>query len=117
MLTWFSGEEIKVPEWHPQVRAPARPTWLKYVPSPAAMSFNFAIAQYHPLNNTRHNKGRHTWANFDAGVDSQGERQVYRMTLYFDSIFYVELDLLTQFGKQFYDPLCVNRNTCNGNIR
>ena len=95
VLTWFSGEEIKVPEWHPQVRAPARPTWLKYVPSPAAMSFNFAIAQYHPLNNTRHNKGRHTWANFDAGVDSQGERQVYRMTLDFDSIFYLELDVDT----------------------
>ena len=59
------GEQLMVPEWYPRLQTAERPSWLKFVPSPAAVSFNFAMSQYHPLTYTRHNKDRHTWANTD----------------------------------------------------
>lgn len=43
------GELPPVPCWHPTPKKPARPYWSKWVPSAAALSYNFAVDRYHPL--------------------------------------------------------------------
>ncbi|XP_074644688.1 uncharacterized protein LOC141901380 [Tubulanus polymorphus] len=43
------SEKIKPGGWTPTNNRPTRPTWSKYVPSPAALSYNFAVDQYHPV--------------------------------------------------------------------
>lgn len=45
-LLLFPGEELYAPHWHPVLTAPIRPYWARYLPSSAALSFNFAIDQY-----------------------------------------------------------------------
>ncbi|XP_033107869.1 inversin-like isoform X2 [Anneissia japonica] len=38
-------------EWNPGPRKkPVRPNYMKYIPSPAALSFNFAVDQYQPVS-------------------------------------------------------------------
>uniref|UniRef100_K1PRS0 Inversin n=1 Tax=Magallana gigas TaxID=29159 RepID=K1PRS0_MAGGI len=43
------GEKVNAPFWHPQQRKHTRPYWAKWIPSPAALSYNFAVDNYHPL--------------------------------------------------------------------
>ncbi|KAF6018661.1 INVS [Bugula neritina] len=40
------GEQLYAPHWHPSSSSIERPEWLSSHPSPAALSFNFAINQY-----------------------------------------------------------------------
>jgi len=40
------SEELYAPHWHPILTAPVRPYWTQYLPSSAALSYNFAIDQY-----------------------------------------------------------------------
>ncbi|KAF6041042.1 INVS [Bugula neritina] len=40
------NEQLYAPHWHPTLVAIVRPYWTKYMPSSAALSFNFAIDQY-----------------------------------------------------------------------
>ncbi|XP_023931035.1 inversin-like isoform X1 [Lingula anatina] len=41
-------EHIEAVQWFPRLEAPVRPLWFKYMPSAAALSFNFAVDQYDP---------------------------------------------------------------------
>lgn len=40
------GEQLYVPHWHPVLSPPVRPYWTRYLPSSAALSFNFAMDMY-----------------------------------------------------------------------
>ncbi|XP_064646687.1 inversin-like [Lineus longissimus] len=62
MLRDIYCEELQVPVWHPKLHPPVRPSWFKYIPSPAALSFNFAVDQYHPLV-ARRGSSRLTYMN------------------------------------------------------
>ncbi|XP_065888702.1 inversin-like [Dysidea avara] len=45
------GQELKAFHYEPpQPKPMVRPAYMKFVPSPAALSYNFAIDQYHPLH-------------------------------------------------------------------
>ncbi|KAK6166345.1 hypothetical protein SNE40_023064 [Patella caerulea] len=39
----------EAPFWHPILKKAIRPLWSSCIPSPAAVSYNFAVDQYHPL--------------------------------------------------------------------
>ncbi|XP_046555449.1 LOW QUALITY PROTEIN: inversin-like [Haliotis rubra] len=41
-------EAIQAPFWHPTLKRQVRPFWHRLIPSPAALSYNFAVDQYHP---------------------------------------------------------------------
>ncbi|XP_052812830.1 inversin-like isoform X2 [Mya arenaria] len=49
LVSQIYGEQIDAPFWHPNMYRPQRPYWTKLAPSSAALSYNFAIDQYHPL--------------------------------------------------------------------
>lgn len=49
LMSQVYGENISVPFWHPNQKKKARPYWTKWVPSAAALSYNFAVDRYHPL--------------------------------------------------------------------
>lgn len=49
LVSQIYGEHIEAPFWHPNMLRPQRPYWAKLAPSSAALSYNFAIDQYHPL--------------------------------------------------------------------
>ncbi|XP_052235059.1 inversin-like isoform X4 [Dreissena polymorpha] len=49
LVSQIYGEQIAAPFWHPNMLRPQRPYWTKLAPSSAALSYNFAIDQYHPL--------------------------------------------------------------------
>ncbi|XP_067936674.1 uncharacterized protein [Watersipora subatra] len=46
LMQQIYGEYMYAPSWHPTLAAPSRPHWLCQQPSPAALSFNYAIDQY-----------------------------------------------------------------------
>ncbi|XP_070570393.1 inversin-like [Ptychodera flava] len=43
------SEVLIAPEWYPDLPRAIRPDYMKYIPSPAALSYNFAVDQYHPM--------------------------------------------------------------------
>lgn len=49
LVSQIYGEYIEAPFWHPNMLRPQRPYWARLAPSSAALSYNFAIDQYHPL--------------------------------------------------------------------
>lgn len=49
LVSQVYGEQIEAPFWHPNMFRPHRPYWAKLAPSSAALSYNYAIDQYHPL--------------------------------------------------------------------
>ncbi|KAL8597661.1 hypothetical protein ACOMHN_031596 [Nucella lapillus] len=49
LIAEIYSEQLMVPFWHPTLKPCVRPFWFHLFPSPAAVSFNFAVDQYHPL--------------------------------------------------------------------
>ena len=49
LVTQIYNEYISTPEWRPKLRPPARPSWMRFIPSPAATSYNYAVGQYQNL--------------------------------------------------------------------
>ncbi|WP_411025242.1 hypothetical protein, partial [Salmonella sp. s54836] len=50
LMTRIYSHELKpVVYLPPRPKHPVRPAYTKFIPSPAALSFNFALEQYHPM--------------------------------------------------------------------
>ncbi|KAK3083082.1 hypothetical protein FSP39_013452 [Pinctada imbricata] len=47
------GEQVAAPFWHPTLQKKSRPYWAKWIPSAAALSYNFAVDNYHPLSSKK----------------------------------------------------------------
>jgi len=75
------SEELYAPHWHPVLTAPIRPYWARYLPSSAALSFNFAIDQYTQPREIfwdRQQQGHHDMDELDMEID--GDLARLRMT-------------------------------------
>jgi len=71
-------EHMVAPDWHPKLRPPPRPTWLKLIPSAAALSYNFAVEQYQP-HSEKNKKFRSSWSSqelAEAGNDDFGKMKL-----------------------------------------
>lgn len=55
------SEQLMVPFWHPVLKPAVRPFWFHLIPSPAAVSYNFAVDQYHPFKSWQGMRP-HSWA-------------------------------------------------------
>ncbi|RDD37644.1 Inversin [Trichoplax sp. H2] len=49
------NSSVQVSNYMPDAQASSRPEYLKYVPSPAVVSYNFAVYQYHPFYSRKGN--------------------------------------------------------------
>ncbi|KAK3756742.1 hypothetical protein RRG08_018466 [Elysia crispata] len=48
LVHYIYNEHIEAPFWHPTLRPAIRPLWTRFIPSAAAVSYNFAVDQYYP---------------------------------------------------------------------
>jgi len=48
LVNYIYNETIHAPFWHPTLKTPNRPLWFKFIPSAAAVSYNFAVDHYVP---------------------------------------------------------------------
>lgn len=48
LVNYIYNEHIYAPFWHPTLKVANRPLWHRFIPSSAAVSYNFAVDQYVP---------------------------------------------------------------------
>ncbi|KAK7501505.1 hypothetical protein BaRGS_00007309 [Batillaria attramentaria] len=61
LISQIYSEQLMVPFWHPRLKPAVRPFWFHLIPSPAAVSYNFAVDQYHPFKSWQGMRP-HSWA-------------------------------------------------------
>lgn len=61
LISQIYSEQLMIPFWHPVLKPAVRPFWFHLIPSPAAVSYNFALDQYHPFKSWQGMRP-HSWA-------------------------------------------------------